>query len=142
MGAGDPYSPGFPSFNHTQFPPVRSSGLPTILAHPISAAVAAHLLRQLTGPPAPQSWRGLLPEVPYLLGPGDPNFRLQLGVHNVQQSVMINNVFGCIEGKFEPDHYLIVGAQRDSLGPGAARSGVGTAILLELARTFVAMVQN
>lgn len=40
------------------------------------------------------------------------------------------------------DHYLIVGAQRDSLGPGAARSGVGTAILLELARTFVAMVQN
>ncbi|XP_058037936.1 transferrin receptor protein 2 isoform X2 [Ahaetulla prasina] len=142
MGAGDPYSPGFPSFNHTQFPPVRSSGLPTIPAHPISAAVAARLLRQLTGPPAPSAWKGHLPEVPYLLGPGNPSFRLQLGVHNVRQSVMINNVFGCIEGKFEPDHYLIVGAQRDSLGPGAARSGVGTAILLELARTFVAMVQN
>ncbi|XP_070585518.1 transferrin receptor protein 2 [Erythrolamprus reginae] len=142
MGAGDPYSPGFPSFNHTQFPPVKSSGLPTIPAHPISATVAARLLRQLTGPQAPAAWRGRLPEVPYLLGPGDPSFRLQLGVHNVRQSVMINNVFGCIEGKFEPDHYLIVGAQRDSLGPGATRSGVGTAILLELARTFVAMVQN
>ncbi|XP_029139403.1 transferrin receptor protein 2 [Protobothrops mucrosquamatus] len=142
MGAGDPYSPGFPSFNHTQFPPIKSSGLPSILAHPISAAMAARLLRQLSGPPAPQAWRGRLPQVPYLLGPGDPDFRLQLGVHNVRQSVMINNVFGCIEGKFEPDHYLIVGAQRDSLGPGAARSGVGTAILLELARTFVAMVQN
>ncbi|XP_048372912.1 transferrin receptor protein 2 isoform X2 [Sphaerodactylus townsendi] len=142
MGAGDPYSPGFPSFNHTQFPPVQSSGLPKIPAHPISANVAAHLLRQLTGPIGPSDWIGRLPDVPYALGPGDPAFRLQLGVHNVKQSVMISNIFGCIEGRFEPDHYLIVGAQRDSLGPGAARSGVGTAILLELARTFAAMVRN
>lgn len=40
------------------------------------------------------------------------------------------------------DHYIILGAQRDSLGPGAVKSGVGTAILLELARTFSAMVKN
>lgn len=64
--------------------------------------VSGSLYRQLTGPPAPSAWRGHLPEVPYLLGPGDPSFRLQLGVHNIRQSVMINNVFGCIEGKFEP----------------------------------------
>ncbi|XP_054851209.1 transferrin receptor protein 2 [Eublepharis macularius] len=142
MGAGDPYSPGFPSFNHTQFPPVQSSGLPKIPAHPISANIAARLLRQLTGPAAPRDWKGRLPDVPYVLGPGEPGFLLQLGVQNVKQSVMISNIFGCIEGRFEPDHYLIVGAQRDSLGPGAARSGVGTAILLELARTFAAMVRN
>ncbi|XP_062994697.1 transferrin receptor protein 2 isoform X2 [Elgaria multicarinata webbii] len=142
MGAGDPYSPGFPSFNHTQFPPIQSSGLPTIPAHPISAAVATRLLRRLTGPTAPQAWKGRLLGVLYQLGPGEPGFRLQLGVQNVKRSVMISNIFGCIEGRFEPDHYLIVGAQRDSLGPGAARSGVGTAILLELARTFAAMVQN
>ncbi|XP_042327281.1 transferrin receptor protein 2 isoform X2 [Sceloporus undulatus] len=142
MGAGDPYSPGFPSFNHTQFPPVQSSGLPKILAHPISAEVAARLLRQVMGPPAPQTWNGRLPGVPYQLGPGAPDFRLELRVQNLKQSVMINNIFGCIEGRFEPDHYVIVGAQRDSLGPGAARSGVGTAILLELARTFTAMVRN
>ncbi|XP_077172009.1 transferrin receptor protein 2 isoform X2 [Paroedura picta] len=142
MGAGDPYSPGFPSFNHTQFPPVQSSGLPQIPVHPISANVAAHLLRQLTGPAAPQDWHGRLPLARYVLGPAEPTFRLQLGVHNVKQSVMIRNIFGCIEGRFEPDHYLIVGAQRDSLGPGAARSGVGTAILLELARTFAAMLRR
>ncbi|XP_015275804.1 PREDICTED: transferrin receptor protein 2 [Gekko japonicus] len=142
MGAGDPYSPGFPSFNHTQFPPVQSSGLPKIPVHPISANVAAHLLRQLTGPAAPRDWHGRLPDVLYVLGPGEPTFLLQLGVHNVKQSVMISNIFGCIEGRIEPDHYLIVGAQRDSLGPGAARSGVGTAIVLELARTFAAMVRN
>lgn len=40
------------------------------------------------------------------------------------------------------DQYIILGAQRDSLGPGATKSGVGTAILLELARTFSAMVKN
>ncbi|MEQ2172834.1 hypothetical protein GOODEAATRI_025454, partial [Goodea atripinnis] len=38
--------------------------------------------------------------------------------------------------------YIILGAQRDSLGPGAVKSGVGTAILLELARTFSAMVKK
>lgn len=40
------------------------------------------------------------------------------------------------------DQYIILGAQRDSLGPGAVKSGVGTAVLLELARTFSAMVKN
>lgn len=38
-----------------------------------------------------------------------------------------------------PDCYIIVGAQRDSLGPGAAASGVGTALLLELASLFAAI---
>lgn len=42
----------------------------------------------------------------------------------------------------DPDQYVILGAQRDSLGPGAVKSGVGTAVLLELARTFTAMVKN
>src|SRR4029434_5684803 len=41
-----------------------------------------------------------------------------------------------------PDQYIIMGAQRDSWGPGAVKSGVGTALLLELARTFSSMVQN
>lgn len=45
LGSGDPFTPGFPSFNHTQFPPIQSSGLPLIPALPISATVAAKLLR-------------------------------------------------------------------------------------------------
>lgn len=40
-----------------------------------------------------------------------------------------------------PDRYVIVGARRDSLGPGAAASGVGTALLLELARVLGAMAR-
>jgi hypothetical protein len=45
LGTGDPYTPGFPSFNQTQFPPVESSGLPSIPAQPISADIAEPLLR-------------------------------------------------------------------------------------------------
>ncbi|KAK2492510.1 hypothetical protein MC885_001675 [Smutsia gigantea] len=40
MGTGDPYTPGFPSFNQTQFPPVQSSGLPGIPAQPIRSSKA------------------------------------------------------------------------------------------------------
>lgn len=28
LGSGDPYTPGFPSFNQTLFPPTKSAGLP------------------------------------------------------------------------------------------------------------------
>uniref|UniRef100_A0A671PAV9 Transferrin receptor protein 2-like n=1 Tax=Sinocyclocheilus anshuiensis TaxID=1608454 RepID=A0A671PAV9_9TELE len=45
LGSGDPFTPGFPSFNHTQFPSTQSSGLPIIPAQPISANVASKLLR-------------------------------------------------------------------------------------------------
>ena len=41
-----------------------------------------------------------------------------------------------------PDQYVVIGAQRDAWGPGAAKSAVGTAILLELVRTFSSMVSN
>ncbi|XP_037670682.1 transferrin receptor protein 2 isoform X2 [Choloepus didactylus] len=139
LGTGDPYTPGFPSFNQTQFPPVQSSGLPSIPAQPISADIASQLLRKLEGPVAPQEWQGHLPGSPYRLGPGPG---LHLRVNNRRVSTPIRNIFGCIEGHSEPDHYVVIGAQRDAWGPGAAKSAVGTAILLELVRTFSSMVSN
>uniref|UniRef100_A0A8C0KP87 Transferrin receptor protein 2 n=1 Tax=Canis lupus dingo TaxID=286419 RepID=A0A8C0KP87_CANLU len=129
LGTGDPYTPGFPSFNQTQFPPVQSSGLPNIPAQPISADIASLLLRKLQGPVAPQKWQGRLLGSPYHLGPG-PGLHLRVNNHRV--STPISNIFGCIEGRSEPDHYVVIGAQRDAWGPGAAKSAVGTAILLEL----------
>ncbi|XP_010607808.1 transferrin receptor protein 2 isoform X2 [Fukomys damarensis] len=139
LGTGDPYTPGFPSFNQTQFPPVASSGLPSIPAQPISADIASHLLRTLKGPVAPQEWQGHLSASLYRLGPGPG---LHLAVNNHRTSTPISNIFGCIEGFAEPDHYVVIGAQRDAWGPGAAKSAVGTAILLELVQTFSSMVSN
>ncbi|XP_076581658.1 transferrin receptor protein 2 [Chaetodon auriga] len=143
LGSGDPFSPGFPSFNHTQFPPIQSSGLPLIPVLPISATVAAKLLSQLTGASCPPSWRGRLPYVRCAVGPEfNSGRRVKMSVHNVMTPVLLNNIFSSLESRVEPDQYIILGAQRDSLGPGAVKSGAGTAILLELARTFSAMVKN
>ncbi|XP_057175345.1 transferrin receptor protein 2 [Triplophysa rosa] len=145
LGSGDPYTPGFPSFNHTQFPSTQSSGLPIIPAQPISANVASKLLSQLSGVGCPRGWQGRLPYVQCVLGPGftgPGERRVKMGVFNKMKPVLLNNIFTSIEGKVEPDHYIIVGAQRDSWGPGAVKSGVGTAILMELARTFSTMVEN
>lgn len=50
LGSGDPFTPGFPSFNHTQFSSIQSSGLPLIPALPVSATVAAKLLRYVQNP--------------------------------------------------------------------------------------------
>lgn len=45
LGTGDPFTPGFPSFNHTQFPPVESSGLPRIAVQTISSEAIFSLFR-------------------------------------------------------------------------------------------------
>ncbi|XP_041034743.1 transferrin receptor protein 2 [Carcharodon carcharias] len=144
LGTGDPFTPGFPSFNHTQFPPINASALPGIVAQPISASAAMSLMSKLSGPVAPLEWKGNLPSVKYNLGPEfqQPGNKLQLGVNTHMVSKVINNVFGSIEGFTEPDRYVIFGAQRDSWSMGAAKSGVGTAILLELANAFSKMVEN
>ncbi|XP_067879713.1 transferrin receptor protein 2 [Heterodontus francisci] len=144
LGTGDPFTPGFPSFNHTQFPPIESSALPRILAQPISANVAIKLMSKLGGQAVPRDWIGRLPYINYHLGPNfrEPGNRLQLGVTNRMVSTVISNIFGSIEGFTEPDRYIILGAQRDAWGYGAAKSGVGSAILLELASAFSKMLAN
>uniref|UniRef100_A0A8C9ZG71 Peptidase M28 domain-containing protein n=1 Tax=Sander lucioperca TaxID=283035 RepID=A0A8C9ZG71_SANLU len=146
LGSGDPFTPGFPSFNHTQFPPIQSSGLPLIPVLPISATIATKFSpcsSQLAGPSCPPSWRGRLPYVRCVVGPEfSAGRRVKMAVHNVLTPVLLNNIFSSLTGRVEPDQYIILGAQRDSLGPGAVTSGVGTALLLELARTFSAMVKN
>ncbi|XP_059800228.1 transferrin receptor protein 1-like [Hypanus sabinus] len=140
MGLGDPWTPGFPSFNHTQFPPTKSSGLPGILAHSISANVALHLRRLLGGADTPGSWEARGTK----LGPGFHNDggQIKMEINNVEEVREIHNVFGVIKGNEEKDHYVVIGAQRDSYGSGAAESGVGTALLLELARVFSKMVKD
>ncbi|XP_037381263.1 transferrin receptor protein 1 [Talpa occidentalis] len=135
LGTGDPYTPGFPSFNHTQFPPSQSSGLPNIPVQTISRASAEKLFQNMERD-CPSDWET------------DSSCKLQsvqskmvkLTVNNVLKEVRILNIFGVIKGFEEPDRYIVVGAQRDAWGPGAAKSSVGTALLLELANVFSDMV--
>ncbi|XP_038134815.1 transferrin receptor 1a [Cyprinodon tularosa] len=135
LGSGDPYTPGFPSFNHTQFPPVESSGLPKILAQTISWNMASNILRGLGGPNNPEGWEGYIKL-------GDVNDTITVDVQNVLTEKKINNVFGVIKGFVDSDRYVVIGAQRDAWGPGFAASTVGTTVLVELARSISDMVKN
>uniref|UniRef100_A0A8D0A8T8 Transferrin receptor protein 1 n=1 Tax=Sander lucioperca TaxID=283035 RepID=A0A8D0A8T8_SANLU len=135
MGSGDPYTPGFPSFNHTQFPPVQSSGLPKILAQTITAGMAIGILRQLGGQDVPTGWGGL-----HKLG--EESDLITVEVNNILTEKKINNVFGVIKGFVDADRYVVIGAQRDAWGPGFAASTVGTSVLVELARSISDMVKN
>ncbi|MEQ2196548.1 hypothetical protein XENOCAPTIV_002855 [Xenoophorus captivus] len=114
MGSGDPYTPGFPSFNHTQFPPVVSSGLPRILAQTITKDIGTRILSDT----------------------------ITVEVNNVLAEKKIHNVFGVIKGFVDSDRYVVIGAQRDAWGPGFASSTVGTSVLVELARSISDMVKN
>ncbi|XP_045707157.1 transferrin receptor protein 1 [Phyllostomus hastatus] len=135
LGTGDPYTPGFPSFNHTQFPPSQSSGLPNIPVQTISRASAEKLFENMEGN-CPPAWKT---DASCRLVTTE-NRNVKLTVNNVLKETRILNVFGVIKGFEEPDRYVVVGAQRDAWGPGAAKSSVGTALLLELARIFSDMV--
>ncbi|XP_058274138.1 transferrin receptor protein 1-like isoform X2 [Hemibagrus wyckioides] len=139
LGSGDPYTPGFPSFNHTQFPPSKSSGLPSIPAQTIRASTAAAIMKGMGGRSPPRGWAdGGLQE--YKLG--DYNDIISLEMNNVLTEIQIHNVFGVIKGLIDPDRYVVIGAQRDAWGPGFVTSTVGTSLLLELARVLTRMIHE
>ncbi|NWI92603.1 TFR1 protein, partial [Pitta sordida] len=139
LGTGDPFTPGFPSFNHTQFPPVESSGLPRIPVQTISSEAAGKLLRKMDGYACLPEWKSGIVGCKMTVS-STTNLTVKLNVNNVMVDRKILNIFGAIKGFEEPDRYVVIGAQRDSWGPGAAKAGVGTAILLELARAISEMV--
>lgn len=139
LGSGDPYTPGFPSFNHTQFPPTQSSGLPKIPAQTITGNNATVLLQNIGGPESDASFKGGLPSVDYRLG-GSKNITVE--VNNVLVNTEIHNVFGVIKGVTDPDRYVVLGAQRDTWGKGYAKATVGSSILIELAKAVRQMVEK
>ncbi|KAG2462069.1 TFR1 protein, partial [Polypterus senegalus] len=139
FGCGDPYTPGFPSFNHTQFPPAKSSGLPGIQAQSISANFAETLLNKMNGEHVPSDWEGSFTS--YKLT-GDDSLKVKVEVNNVFLEKKLYSVFGVIKGLVDPERYVVVGAQRDSFGPGATKSAVGTALLLELSRALSSLVKG
>ncbi|XP_027541568.1 transferrin receptor protein 1 isoform X1 [Neopelma chrysocephalum] len=141
LGTGDPFTPGFPSFNHTQFPPVESSGLPRIPVQTISSEAAGKLFSKMDGHTCLLEWKSGILGCKVTVSPAS-KLTVKLTVNNIMVDRKILNIFGAIKGFEEPDRYVVIGAQRDSWGPGAAKAGVGTAILLELARVISDMVKK
>lgn len=137
LGSGDPYTPGFPSFNHTQFPPTQSAGLPKIPVQTVTANMATTLFRKIGGPGSDSGFKGNLGSVSYTLGGVED---ITVEVNNVLVNKEIHNVFGVVKGFTDPDQYIVLGAQRDAWGPGYAKATVGSSVLIELAKAFHFMV--
>ncbi|XP_074586503.1 putative glutamate carboxypeptidase LAMP1 [Curcuma longa] len=134
-GIGDPTTPGWPSADGCErLTPaeVSASGLvPGIPSLPISASDAESIQRSVGGQVAPDEWQGGDGALVYRLGPG-PGF-LNLTYIGNETLATIQNVFAVIEGKEEPDRYVILGNHRDAWTFGAVDPSSGTAALLEVA---------
>ncbi|KAM6443850.1 transferrin receptor protein 1 isoform 1-T3 [Liasis olivaceus] len=139
LGTGDPYTPGFPSFNHTQFPPVQSSALPRIPVQSISSSAARKLSSVMNGSDCPSTWQNTVFRK-CATSPAGTSVRLK--VDNLLVEKKILNIFGVVKGFVEPDRYIVIGAQRDAWVTGTVKSGVGTALLLELAYILSEMVKT
>lgn len=136
-GSGDPTTPGWPSIPGVPRVPVTELRTPRIPIIPISHANAAELMRDLRGRDIPQSWQGGMP-FRYHVGPGPVIARMRVETDAATDGFKtISNTFGIIRGTEFPDELVIIGAHRDSWGPGAADNISGTISVLESARAVV-----
>lgn len=133
-GAGDPETFGLPS-NFYAFRNKFNEQM-TIPAQPISYETAYEIFKNLDGMKAPADWTGGF-NITYHIGPAMKNdIKVRVSVNNRLIRKTIHNVIGRIYGRLEPDRYVIIGSQRDSLSNGAIDSATGVGTFLEIARTF------
>jgi len=144
-GAGDPLTPGRAAVTGApRLDPSEVTLLPRIPCTPLSYGDARPLLEQLNGPLAPheaagsRSWQGGLPFA-YHVGPGPTRVKMSVSVEYASRTIW--DVVGRLDGASLPDEAILLGAHRDSWGPGGMDNGSGSATLLELARAFGEMAQ-
>jgi N-acetylated-alpha-linked acidic dipeptidase len=136
---GDPLTPGVAAVPGTNRLPL--SDAPTITkipVLPISYGDAQPLLEALTGPGAPESWRGGLP-ITYRLGPGPARVHLKVAAN--WDTKPVYDVIARITGSTYPDEWVIRGNHHDAWVNGASDPVSGMAPELEEARALGALVK-
>ncbi|KAM4013380.1 putative N-acetylated-alpha-linked acidic dipeptidase [Anomaloglossus baeobatrachus] len=142
---GDPQTPFYPSTNSAFFLDQKNMNLPKIPVTPIGYNNAVKYLSKMSGMEVPNKWKGRL-NITYRVGPGfaspyeKSKIKLYVKTYNVQKS--IKNVFGFIEGQYEPDRYVILGNHRDAWVFGAIDPSSATATLMELSRALSKLLQK
>jgi N-acetylated-alpha-linked acidic dipeptidase len=135
-GAGDPTTPGWASVRGARRLPLDSARVPRIPVIPLSWSNAAELLRDVRGTAIPQEWQGGLP-FRYHVGPGPVRARVLVRLDTGSNAIKsIWNTYGTIRGTSYPDQLVVLGAHRDSWGPGAVDDVSGTVSVLETARAI------
>ncbi|KAK3161893.1 hypothetical protein QOZ80_1BG0082790 [Eleusine coracana subsp. coracana] len=137
-GNGDPTTPLWPSCapgddceRLTKEELDGSEAMPGIPALPVSARDGETILKAMGGDVAPAKWQGGEGAPVYRLGPGPAVLNFTYIGNDTLAT--IENVFAVIEGKEEPDRYVIIGNHRDAWTFGAVDPNSGTAAMLEIA---------
>jgi N-acetylated-alpha-linked acidic dipeptidase len=136
---GDPSTPGRPSKPGVERIPMdQIKTFSPIPVQPMSYRDGVELLKRLTGPVAPEAWRGALP-VTYHIGPGPATVHMRLQMDYAQRRLI--NVVGRIAGREFPDEWIIVGSHRDAWTFGASDSVSGHVSMMSVARAFGDMMK-
>ncbi|HKI94578.1 MAG TPA: transferrin receptor-like dimerization domain-containing protein [Gemmatimonadales bacterium] len=137
---GDPLSPGFASTPGAKvLPDSAAKNLPTIPTLPISYGDALPFLRHLTGPVAPESWRGALP-ITYHIGPGGSVAHLALKFD--WKSRPLYDVIARVPGARSGDQWILYGNHHDAWVNGAEDPLSGQVALDETARAVGALLKT
>jgi N-acetylated-alpha-linked acidic dipeptidase len=140
-GTGDPTTPGWASVRGARRLPIDSAAIPRIPVIPLSWSNAAELLRDIRGRGIPQDWQGGLP-FRYHVGPGPVRARVVVRLDTAGAAIKsIWNTLGTVRGTTYPDQLVVLGAHRDSWGPGAVDDVSGTVSILEAARAIAEEVR-
>ncbi|HEV2688221.1 MAG TPA: M28 family metallopeptidase [Bryobacteraceae bacterium] len=137
VSVGDPLSPGWASEPGSKRLKISEAKvLMTIPVMPISYADATPLLKNLTGPVAPDNWRGAL-GFTYHIGPGPATAHFKLDFDNSTRP--LHDVIAKIPGSTYPDEWIIYGNHHDAWVNGANDPLSGASALLETARTLATL---
>ena len=137
---GDPLTPGVGATKDAKRLKLSEvTTLTKVPTLPISYADAQPLLAALTGPVAPESWRGGLP-ITYRVGPGASKVHLKVSFNWDMKPLY--DVIARIPGSTYPDEWILRGNHHDAWVNGAEDPVAGTVALLEEARGLGALVRQ
>jgi N-acetylated-alpha-linked acidic dipeptidase len=136
---GDPLTPGLAAVpGAARIPLAEAPTITRIPVMPISYGDAQPLLEAMTGPVAPESWRGGLP-ITYRLGPGAAQVHLKVTAN--WDTKPVYDVIAKIAGSTYPDEWVIRGNHHDAWVNGASDPISGMAPELEEARALGALAK-
>lgn len=137
---GDPLTPFIPATeNAKRIPREKSNSITKIPVLPISYQDALPFLRALSGPVAPELWRGSLP-ITYRIGPGPARVHLKLEFN--WDLAPIRDVIARMPGEEFPDQWIIRGNHYDAWVNGATDPISGLVALLEEARVVAELAKT
>jgi N-acetylated-alpha-linked acidic dipeptidase len=138
--SGDPLTPGVGATRDAQrLSRAEAKTLLKIPVMPISYEDAQPLLAALTGPVAPEDWRGALP-ITYHIGPGAA--RVHLAIRSDWSLKPIYDVIATIRGEESPDAWVIRGNHHDGWVAGAWDPLSGMVAELAEAQAIGALVRE